>query len=73
MEINAQLQAPRRFTPGNVPRYPFYTRLDAPRSRAQRFGEKKNLLPLSGFEPREVKSVVVVTPTTVVVRTFYKF
>ena len=39
-------------------RYPLNTSLVGPHSWSGRFGEEKNLPPLSGFEPRTVQPVV---------------
>jgi hypothetical protein len=48
---------PCRFTPGKEPRYSLNRSLGGPHSRSGRFGEKKNLSPLQGFEPRIVQPV----------------
>jgi hypothetical protein len=50
--VTGQLHAPAALHPGKSPRYLFDRRLGGPRSRSERCGVEKNLLPLPGIEPR---------------------
>jgi len=45
---------PSALSPGREPRYPLNIRLDGPQRMSGRFGEEKNLLLPSGFEPRTI-------------------
>jgi len=57
MEASGQLLATAALLPGNKPRYPLNRRLGGPHSRYGRFGERNNLFPLPGFEPRAVQPI----------------
>jgi hypothetical protein len=62
MEVSGQFHASVALTQGNSPRYPLYMR---PHSCCGRYGEEKNLLPLTGIEPRLLLPAisVVAAPT----------
>jgi hypothetical protein len=49
--VSGQLEAPAALPPGKELHCPLNRRLGGPQSRSGRFGEAKNLLPLSGIEP----------------------
>lgn len=48
---------PRPLYVGKYRRYPLNERLGGPKSRFGRFGEEKNPLPLSGFEPQTIQPI----------------
>jgi hypothetical protein len=48
-----QYHAAAALPPRKEPRYPLDRKLRRPQSRSGRCGEKKNLLPLPGIEPRQ--------------------
>ena len=56
--MNSQPHAPASLPPGKELPYLFNSRLGGPQRLSGRFGEKKNLLPLPGFEPRILVNVV---------------
>jgi len=51
-EVSQQLNSSGCFTPREQPWYLLNRRLDGPQSQSGHFGEDRNLLPLSGIEPR---------------------
>jgi len=52
MEVSVKLHTPASLSLGQVPQCPLSRRPAWPLSRFRRFGEKKNLFPLPGFEPQ---------------------
>jgi len=56
MEVSLQVHVPTDVTPKRT-QYPFHRRSDGPQNRSGLYGEDKNFLPLSEFEPRKVQSV----------------
>ena len=62
--VSCQLQAPAALPPrGKELHCPLNRRLGGPQSRSGRFGEAKNLLPLSGIEPVTVPAEPLWLPT----------
>jgi hypothetical protein len=49
MNVEWSASSPGRFISGEIPRYPFYRRLDGPKNRHERYGKEKNLLPFRGI------------------------
>ena len=65
--------SPGRFSPRRKEvHYPWNRRLGGPQSRSGRFGEAKNLLPLSGIEPATAPAVPQWLPTDFHWRYIYK-
>jgi hypothetical protein len=52
MGLTDQLHAPAALFQGKQPQYPMYRMLSGPQNRSGRYAEQKNILPLSGTEPR---------------------
>ena len=51
------ISRPARFNPEKEPSYPLNRNLGKPQSRSRRLGDKKNLLPLPGFEARTIQAL----------------
>jgi len=56
MEVGSEFDTMNGFTRGKEPRYALKRRLGWPRRRYERFGEKKNHLPLPRLEHRIVEN-----------------
>jgi hypothetical protein len=51
MEVRCLLHVPATFYPGKSHWYPLSKRLGKPQNQTGRFGEEKNILPVTGLEP----------------------